>query len=48
MKTNRDSRYDLVRTLAMVFVIGVHLPMGFTENATIGIIMNAVFLSCNG
>lgn len=48
MKTNRDSRYDLVRTLAMVFVIGVHLPMEFTENATIGIIKNAVFLSCNG
>lgn len=47
-KTDREFSYDLIRVLAMIFVIGVHLPLEFTDNIWIFTIKSAVFLTCNG
>ena len=44
MKHSRLFQYDLIRVIAMVFVIGVHLPFDFTENPWLVSAKGAIFL----
>lgn len=45
---NRETQSDFVRVVAMLFVICVHLPFGFTDNPLILIAQPAIFFTCNG
>lgn len=47
MKHSRLFQYDLIRVIAMVFVIGVHLPFDFTENPWLVSAKGAIFLLGN-
>lgn len=44
----RDTQPDLVRVIAMIFVICVHLPIDFTANNIVLTVKEVLFLTCNG